>query len=180
MLLGQYLGVRPATIQVNYGSKGKPTLGETGAVEFNASHSDGLAVFAFTFDCEIGIDVEQIRSLPDMQQIANRFFCAEEATELMLLPESERQRAFFRCWTRKEAYIKTTGEGLSTPLDGFRVTLQPEVPARLVHVQHDLSAANRWTLHDLELTPAYAGALAYCEAPRPVLLFPIIEPARLC
>ena len=178
VLLGCYLGVCPAAVQFTYGSKGKPTL-SGGSVEFNVSHSGGLAVFAFTFGCEIGVDVEQIRSLPDMLEIASQFFCVEETAELMALPAGERERAFFLCWTRKEAYIKATGDGLSAPLDSFRVALRPGAPARFVHFKHDASAAASWTLHDLSLTPAHAGALAYRDAPRSVLVQPVIESAEL-
>jgi phosphopantetheine--protein transferase-like protein len=74
--------------------------------------------------CEVGVDVEQIRPLPDVHEIASRFFCPEEAAELISLPPDQRGQAFFLCWTRKEAYIKAIGDGLSAPLHGFRVTLR--------------------------------------------------------
>ena len=103
-------------------------------MRFNISHSGGLAVFAFTLDCEVGVDVEEIRELKDLAEIAARFFCAEETAELMSLPADQRTAAFFRCWTRKEAYIKAIGDGLSAPLDGFAVTLGRDEPARLIHL----------------------------------------------
>jgi 4'-phosphopantetheinyl transferase len=178
VLLGSYLDLHPGAVQFTYGPRGKPKL-ETSGLEFNASHSDGLAVFAFTFGCEIGVDVEQVRPLPDIAGIANRFFCREEAAELLALPLDERERAFFRCWTRKEAYIKATGEGLSAALDSFQVTLGPGVPARFVHFIHESTAVESWTLHDLGLTPAYAGALAYPDAPRSTVLLPPVDAAEL-
>jgi len=174
-LLGRYLNVHPAGIQFSYGSKGKPAIELAADIEFNTTHSANLAVFAFTVGCELGVDVEQIRPMPDMQNIADRFFCAEEAAELMSLPPSEREPAFFRCWTRKEAYIKAIGEGLSAPLDQFRVTFQPNEPARFVHVAHDRNAAQAWTLHDLRLAPDYAAALAYRDRPRSLSVFPIAD-----
>jgi 4'-phosphopantetheinyl transferase len=179
VLLGRYLGIHPASVQFTYGSNGKPGLVGPTHLRFNIAHSGGLAMFAFTLGCEIGVDVEQIRSLPDMQQIANRFFCVEEAAELMSLPAGQREHAFFLCWTRKEAYIKAIGDGLAAPLDGFHVTLQPGEPARFVHLAHDVSAAKLWTLHDLEVASTYAGALAYRDTQRPVDLLPIVEAAEL-
>jgi 4'-phosphopantetheinyl transferase len=112
-----------------------------------------------------------------MQQIAG-FFCLEEATEIMSLPPSERERAFFRCWTRKEAYIKAIGDGLSAPLDGFRVTVLPNAPAHFVHLGRGTTDTGAWTLHDLCLAPDYAAALAYRDRQRPLSIFPIVDLAE--
>src|ERR1700674_1664611 len=145
VLLGRYLQIPPARIQIAYSSKGKPSL----------------AVFGFAAGCEIGIDVEEIRPLADMLDIAQRFFCPAETAELISLPANQRERAFFHCWTRKEAYIKALGEGLSVPLDDFQVTLRPGEPASIIHLAGDTNAARTWRLYDLELSPGYVGALAY-------------------
>lgn len=176
VLLGRYLGVSPASVQFIYGAAGKPGLTEPVSLQFNASHSGGLAVFAFTAGCEIGVDVEQIRPMPDMQNIADRFFCAEEAAELMTLSGNQRTHAFFLCWTRKEAYIKATGEGLSAPLDEFRVTLQPGHSARFIHLPQGETG---WKLHDLQLASNYTAALAYCDTERQVVTFPLDDPGEL-
>ncbi len=175
-LLGRYLDLPPTDIRFNYGSKGKPAVTSTSGLEFNATHSGDLAVFAFTAGCPIGVDLEQIRPSNETQHIADRFFCSEEAAELMSLPPSERDRAFFCCWTRKEAYIKAIGEGLSAPLDEFRVTLLPNESARFIHISHDIAEA--WTLHDLSLASGYAAALAYRDRRRSVSVFPILDPAE--
>src|SRR3982075_1773916 len=161
VLLGRYLHVPPAKIQIAYGSKGKPRLAEPELATFNVSHSGGLAVFGFAASCEIGIDVEEILPLADMLDLARRFFCRAETAELISLPANQRERAFFRCWTRKEAYIKAVGEGLSVPLDSFQVTLRPGEPAKIIHLAGDANAAKTWRLCDLELPPGYVGALAY-------------------
>jgi 4'-phosphopantetheinyl transferase len=174
ILLGAYLDRPPSAIQFQYGSKVKPSLA-TAFPRFNASHSGDLAVFAFTANCEIGVDVDQIRPVPDMQDIANRFFCTEEAAELTSLPPDQQEQAFFLCWTRKEAYIKAIGDGLSAPLDNFHVTMQPGQPARFIHVEHDANAANDWKLYDLQLAPNYSAALAYRDAERPVVVSHIID-----
>ena len=179
MLLGHYLNSPPGDIQFSYGAKGKPSLAVSARVQFNMSHSGDLAMFAFTLDCEIGVDVEAIRPMPDMEVVAERFFCAEETAELMSLPAGQRDDAFFLCWTRKEAYIKATGEGLSTPLDAFRVTLRPGEPARFVHFALDPVAAQAWSLHDLKPALQYAAALAYRDAPRPLETFRVINPKQL-
>ncbi|HEX4593379.1 MAG TPA: 4'-phosphopantetheinyl transferase superfamily protein [Bryobacteraceae bacterium] len=179
ILLGRYVNTSPADLIFTYGSNGKPALAPPARVQFNASHSGGLALFAFAMDCEIGIDVEAVRAMPDMENIAKRFFCDEEAAELMSLPAEERDRGFYLCWTRKEAYIKATGEGLSAPLDAFRVTLRPGDPARVVHLAGDPTAARAWTLHDLALDKRYAAALAYRDAARPIETFSPANPKQL-
>jgi 4'-phosphopantetheinyl transferase len=177
-LLGRYLDIHPADIRLHYGPKGKPSLASATGIGFNVTHSGDLAAFAFTRDCPIGIDLEQVHPVNEAQQIADRFFCPEEAADIMALPPSERQRAFFRCWTRKEAYIKATGDGLSTPLSQFRVALEPNEPARFIHVSHDRNAAKAWALHDLRVASNYVAALAYRDSPRSVSVFPAIDPAE--
>jgi 4'-phosphopantetheinyl transferase len=172
-LLGRYLHVPPAKIQIAYGSKGKPRLAEPGVATFNVSHSGGMAVFAFAAGCEIGVDVEEIRPLPDMLDIAQRFFCPAETAELISVSGNQRERAFFHCWTRKEAYIKALGEGLSVPLDDFQVTLRPGEPASIIHLAGDVDAGRTWRLYDLELSPGYVGALAHRGLARQLRLLPI-------
>lgn len=178
-LLGRYLDVDPANIQFRYGSKGKPLLSGGQGIDFNLAHSGNMAVFAFTVDCEIGVDVERIRALNDMEDLAKRYFCSEEAAELISLASQDREQAFFSCWTRKEAYIKAIGEGLSTPLDEFRVTVLPDEPVRLVHIAANRDAAEAWNLEDLQLTEGYAAALAYRDASRPLLFFPVADPREI-
>ena len=179
VLLGRYLHSVPQDVQFRYGSKGKPALLSPGGLQFNVSHSGGVALFAFTMDCEIGVDVEGIRPMPDMEGIAQRFFCAEETAELISLPLGQRDQGFFHCWTRKEAYIKATGEGLSEPLDAFRVTLRPGQPAGILHLGRDPAAAGLWKLHDLRVAPGYAAALAYRDTPRPIKEFSLMNPKQL-
>jgi 4'-phosphopantetheinyl transferase len=143
------------------------------------THSGNLAAIALTTDCYLGIDLEQIRPLPDMQAIAGRFFCTQESEEIMSLPQDERERAFFCCWTRKEAYIKAVGDGLSVPLDSFRVTVDPRTPARFLHIGHNTVVARMWALHDLCLDKNCAAALAYKDQPRTLSIFPIIDSSEL-
>lgn len=179
VLLGRYLHVPPAEIRLAYGSKGKPRLAESESPAFNVSHSGGLAVFSFAERGEIGIDVEEIHALTDMQDVAERFFCPAETAELISLPVNQRERAFFHCWTRKEAYIKALGEGLSVPLNDFQVTLRPGEPASILYIGGDANAAATWRLYDLELSPGYAGALAYHGLGRQLQLLQPINAVEL-
>jgi 4'-phosphopantetheinyl transferase len=179
ILLGRYLNTSPRDLGFRYGAKGKPALTAPASLQFNASHSCDLALFAFTMDCELGVDIEAVRFMADMEDVARRFFCAEETAELMALSPGQRDQAFFLCWTRKEAYIKATGEGLSAPLDAFRVTLRPGESARMIHLGRDAIAAQAWTLHDLTPDPRYAAALAYQDSPRPLETFKVLNPKQL-
>ena len=162
-LLGRYLDVRSEEVRFAYGPYGKPELDtahQAGALRFNASHSHELAVYAFVQDHDVGIDVEYIKEDFATQEIAERFFSASEVRVLRALPREEQAAAFFRCWTRKEAYIKAIGSGLSHPLDQFDVTLAPNEPAALLRDHRDAGASVRWTLHNLEVGDRYVGALA--------------------
>jgi 4'-phosphopantetheinyl transferase len=175
-LVAGYLGMDAAEVGFVYGPQGKPALESSDAcsLRFNASNSGNLAAYAFTSGCDIGVDVEQHRALTDLENIARRFFSPEEAAELLDLAASEKTAAFFRCWTRKEAYIKALGGGLSIPLDSFRVTLRPGDAARLVSSAGGADEARGWTIHEFDPGPGYAGAIAYPDAPRPVQTGPII------
>jgi 4'-phosphopantetheinyl transferase len=174
-LLGRYLNRGPSRICFVYGDKGKPGIDSDANLEFNLTHSEDMAAIAFTAGCQLGIDLEHIRPLADLQQIADRYFNPGEAAELMLLAANEREQGFFRCWTRKEAYIKAVGDGLSCALDSFRVTLLPDALPRLIHIAEDRVAADMWTLHDLRLAPDYAAALAYRDRQRSLSIFPILD-----
>jgi 4'-phosphopantetheinyl transferase len=173
-LVASFLRIAPAEASFTYGPKGKPALaGANCALSFNVSNSGDLAAYAFTSDCEIGVDIEHRKRLIEIEGIARRFFAPEEVTELMGLSETERHDGFFNCWTRKEAYIKAVGDGLSLPLDSFQVTLQAGVPARMVALDGSAAAAQRWTLHSFTPSPDYAGAIAYRDLERPLTAQPL-------
>ncbi len=180
LLLARYLDRDPAAISFEYGVQGKPAVSENPQLDFNLTHSEGMAAVAVTVGCALGLDLEHLRPISDIEEIAGRYFCPEEAAELLSLAPGQREQAFFRCWTRKEAYIKAVGDGLSCPLDSFQVTIQADMPARLVHIAGDRAAAARWTLHDLSLAPDYIAALAYPDRQRAVSLFPISDLAAFC
>jgi 4'-phosphopantetheinyl transferase len=109
---------------------------------------------------EVGVDVERLRSVDDWDSLGGRFFAPREVAELGGIPGSLRERAFFACWTRKEAYVKAHGLGLALPLDGFVVSVDPAGPARLLAADHDPDQLGRWEMCDVSPGADYAGALA--------------------
>lgn len=159
LLIGRYLSQPPEQISFTYSEYGKPAIpGQR--LQFNVSHSGGLAMMAFCLDAEVGIDVEKKRPLTDGEQIAERFFSASEVAVFKSLSDAQRNEAFFNCWTRKEAYIKAIGEGLSCPLDVFDVTLAPGEPARLLRIRGSAAAAAAWSLFSLEPAEGFGAAVA--------------------
>ena len=156
-LLGRYLNRAPSGIEFDYGPQGKPALRSESSerpVQFNVSHSHGVALFVFAAGGRVGVDVELVR--PDFagEKIAERFFSPQEVMELRSLPAAARDEGFFLCWTRKEAYIKARGEGLQIPLKSFHVSLTPGEPARL-HADD----SSRWSLRSLRPEEQYVGAV---------------------
>ena len=176
-ILGRYVGVEPNALRFIYGKRGKPMLADlflNGSIHFSMSHSEGLALYAFTCDHEMGVDTEFIRDIPEMDQIAERFFSARENAVFRSLPASKKREAFFNYWTRKEAFIKAVGEGLYLPLDAFDVSLVPGKPARLLRTDENLGIASRWFIQELKPAPGFAGALAL-ERPVPVCYYQGLE-----
>ena len=160
-LLGGYLQAPPKSVRFTYGAWGKPALGaefSQSQLRFNMSHSHGLALYAVTEGREIGVDVEYMRPDFATDDIARRFFSAFEFGVLCELPDHDRVAGFFRCWTRKEAYIKATGRGMSQPLDGFDVTLGSGDDVALRRNEDGSHA--RWRLVDVPAGDDYAGAVA--------------------
>jgi 4'-phosphopantetheinyl transferase len=159
-ILAHYLERRPQDLRFVYTNYGKPLLAGDASLRFNLTHSHGLALLAVTHGREIGVDVEHIRDNIEGDQLAERFFSPREVAALRALPPELRREAFFHCWTRKEAYIKANGKGLSLPLDQFDVTLRPGEPAALLATHHDPDEARRWSMRSLVLNEGYVGALA--------------------
>lgn len=157
-LLGARLETAAEAIEFSYGTQGKPSL-RGSDWRFNVSHCDDLAVFAFCRHHEVGIDVESVRSLEDADAIAARFFSPRENAEYRSLQPAHRPRGFFNCWTRKEAFIKATGDGLAHPLDAFDVTLTPDAPARIIRVGDPPGTACGWSLQSFIPAPGYAAAV---------------------
>jgi 4'-phosphopantetheinyl transferase len=162
-MLAHYLHREPEQIRFQYSMRGKPSLAghaENENFHFNLAHSEDVAVFAFSRACPVGVDVERMRRMHDAESIAERFFSARETTLLKSLPEAEKQTGFFNLWTRKEAWLKATGEGIAKLLAQVEVTLRPGEHAQLISILGDTRAAKRWTLHDFEPADGFKAALA--------------------
>lgn len=158
-LLSGYLEIPPSEIRLKYTPYGKPFL-PNGNLKFNVSHSGDMAVFAFVLDTEVGIDIEKVKHDFDVMELARNFFSKYEVAAMENIPETELKRAFYRCWTRKESFIKAEGSGLSFPLDQFAVSLDDDEEASLIHTQWDLHEKDKWSLYSFLPGRHYIGALA--------------------
>jgi 4'-phosphopantetheinyl transferase len=162
LLAARYLDNEPPEIEFNYGPRGKPAFARTDEdLRFNLAHSEDVAVYAFARGHELGVDVEHVREIHDMDRIARRFFAADECAALESLAPRDRAHAFYLAWTRKEACVKAVGDGLHIPLDSFSVTLRPDDEPRLVGFDGDPKSTRDWNLHHLEAAPGFVGAVAY-------------------
>ncbi len=162
-ILGRYQGQEPQQLRFQYGVHGKPALaGEDDGdmVRFNVSHAHELVLIAVTRDHEVGIDIEFVHRRRAEQQIAERFFSAQEVAMLHALPEHMQHEAFYHCWTRKEAYMKARGTGLALPLNRFTVSVSPEEPAVLMDTLHEPGSAASWTLEMVAPGCGYVAAIA--------------------
>ncbi|SRR6266496_2115226 len=159
-ILSSYVGTAPHDLNFSYGDKGKPALAGMGnSIRFNLAHSGEMAVYAVSLNRELGIDLEYFREELADEDVARRFFSACEVRSLFSIPVEIRRVAFFNCWTRKEAYIKARGEGLSMPLQNFDVAFEPGKPAALVRNHVDPIESVRWSMKALDVPPGYAAAL---------------------
>ncbi len=175
-ILSRYLQCEPRELKFSTNEYGKPSLNRsndfsrgfrqttevvtTKDIEFNLSHSSDFALIAVTRGCKVGVDVEQIRADIELENLARRNFSPREVSELTALPPEQRTLGFFHCWTRKEAYIKAQGLGLSLPLDSFDVSLAPNEQVVLRATRPDANESARWSLHSLDVESNYAAALA--------------------
>ncbi len=159
LLLCSHLDMTPAAIAFGYAKNGKPLVSEH-QTQFNVSHAHERALYAISRRCALGIDIEYINRDVDYSGLAQRFFTRRESAALQRIPESDRKRAFFACWTRKEAVIKATGDGLSLPLDQFEVTIAPDAAPRIL----DFTAATQhvadWTLYPANVGSDYIATVA--------------------
>jgi len=162
ILLGAYAGLDPEAVTFSYAKQGKPSLNkgqQKERLEFNLSHSGEIALLAFARGRAVGVDIERIRDNLDPAKMARRFFSQPEQTALSVLPPSERCLGFFRCWTRKEAYLKARGAGLSLPLDQFDVSLRPGDQNALLEARMPDADITAWSLGELTVTNGYVAAL---------------------
>ena len=163
-LLGACLQIAPASLVFGQQSQGKPFLLQPNAghdVAFNLSHSGGMLAIALGRGREIGVDIEFIHGLADFRELAPHFFSPRELAELHALPKTQQRAAFFNGWTRKEAWLKATGEGLTDSLPRIQVTLTPGMKPDLLGVPGSCEAARWWSMAEIPLPPDFAGAVVF-------------------
>jgi 4'-phosphopantetheinyl transferase len=159
-LLAAYLRISPCEVPITYEPSGKPVLGDTVPDwQFNLSHSESLAVYAFARGRRIGVDVERLRPIPNVEGIVERFFSSRERESFCALPPAQRQQAFFRAWVCKEAVLKGTGQGVPA-LECCDVAVAPEEKPRVFRIGEDADAGRKWELAVWEPSPGYVGAVA--------------------
>ncbi len=159
-LLGAYTSQDPKEITIDYGFHGKPSHKSKSNIQFNISHSEESIVLGFIKDYDIGVDVEKVKDGIEIENIARSFFSEEEVHALLELKKEDHLQAFYNCWTRKEAFIKAEGSGLSFPLNKFVVSLDSTKEARLIETKWDQEERLKWTLTSFELKDDYIGAIA--------------------
>lgn len=160
LLLAAYLKQQPQDLNFDYTPFGKPFLSHDNSIKFNISHSANMAVFAFVRNVEIGIDIERIKDDFDPLELAQGFFSKKEIQALEKQSKEDLPGAFFRCWTRKESFIKAEGSGLSFPLDQFAVSLDSDQEAELLDTQWDSKEKDHWQLFSFIPAQAYIAAVA--------------------
>lgn len=164
LILGVCVGLPPAKVPLRHGPCGKPALSDVLArrtgVRFNVSHSGRVVLLGLTCAGEIGIDVETAVLPDDWRDVANRFYSVRERAELASLLPGQQTAAFFNCWTRKEAWCKATGEGLTANPAAAEVTLLPGLAPRLLSIAGRPTDPDQWLLHDVRVPEGYAGAVA--------------------
>lgn len=165
-LLGGYLGTAPEAVELAVAPRGKPYLlspagrDSNAALRFNLAHSGDRALVAVSSGREVGVDVEEAGRGRDVVGIAGSFFSPAEVAALKAVPDAERVAAFYRCWTRKEAYIKACGTGLAMRLDSFDVSLEPDACDALLRSERGVDEPRRWKLVDLPVDGGFTAALA--------------------
>ena len=159
-LLGQHLFSAPEDIRFAAGPSGKPCLAGYPGLHFNLSHSGEMALIGLSPDNELGVDIESTKPLEDADAIVHRMFTITEASAYFRVQVSQRTAVFFNCWTRKEAFVKARGQGLSLSPNRFEVSVLPGETARLIAVDGDREHARDWTLLHLEPAPGFIAALA--------------------
>lgn len=160
-IIGCYLKSDPVALEFVYNQYGKPGLVQERAdskLAFNMSHSDDIGVFAIALERELGVDVERISGDRRILDVAEQYFANGEVISLRALPDILQLRGFFNCWTRKEAYVKARGMGLSIPLESFEVSLVPGEEPALLRCSEP-SAALNWTFRSLSAAPGFVAAL---------------------
>ena len=167
-ILARYLSTNPQDVRFTYGQHGKPRLAEHGEPRFNLSASESTGIAAVSRGVRIGVDLEFAREGRAFTDIADRFFAEAESAALRTLPSEDHRAAFYRAWTRKEAYLKAWGTGLSFAANRFTLDYIGEGPGSLVATEMPDDDVSRWHFKDVELGPAYMGVICFEGPDRPI------------
>ncbi|MFY0591774.1 4'-phosphopantetheinyl transferase family protein [Roseivirga sp.] len=157
-LLSKYLNIPGHAINFKYNSQSKPFIDSKTNLKFNVSHSGGIILVGFVLEHDIGVDIEFDKKQVETAQVAQSFFSRNETSKLLSLPEKEQLQAFYNCWTRKEAFIKAKGGGLSIPLDQFEVSLLPDESPELKIIRWDPADVSNWQLKSFKIDKDYTAA----------------------
>lgn len=160
IILSHYCLIEPEVHQFGYNQYGKPFLIDNDWLRFNISHSGDRVLFGFSLNLELGVDIEYDKPFESAHEIVERFFSTQEKTQFRSLPDHMKNLSFLKCWTRKEAYIKALGMGMSLPLDAFSVSFIPGKPACLLETGHDMQAKDRWTIKEVNVGNGYVAAVS--------------------
>jgi len=161
--LGRYLAQKPGTIELDYTDRGRPILSRDETIQFSISHTHDLVAIALTARARVGIDLEYVQPNLDPLELAARIFSEEDLRKFQALPRRDALTAFFRAWTRKEAYLKARGEGIAEGLRQVSVSFDAEKTSSLTDAR-DESGARNWRLHTLPVPVDYMGSLACNDA----------------
>jgi 4'-phosphopantetheinyl transferase len=180
-ILGNYLDRAPGELQFEYGATGKPALIGRFAENlfFNLAHSEDLALIAVTHLGEVGIDVERLRSIADVDKLVARFFSQRENARFQQLSSDEKNIAYFNLWTRKEALLKATGEGIAHSLNRVEVTFLPGEPASLLALPQCSESTERWQIRELLPACGFVGAIALANLQLPICNYQFSIPQSL-
>ncbi|WP_071516309.1 4'-phosphopantetheinyl transferase superfamily protein [Geitlerinema sp. PCC 9228] len=165
-ILADYLQLPAAEIPFEEGERGKPKLAggwEATGIQFNLSHTQNLALVAVAYDTPVGVDVEKVRPVKNLQRLSERFFCPGEAEAIAQFPFPQQQQAFFEIWTCKEAYLKGIGCGLAGAWHRVEVSVAPHQPPQIHRLDGVSPAASPWQVQAVSLPAGYVGALAICD-----------------
>ncbi len=172
-IISKYLKVRPRDLNFSYNVFGKPYLHDihnTEKISFNLSHADGLAIYIISKSLEVGIDLERIKPINNLAELIINTFSKKEVENFYTIPEHDRLAAFYRCWTRKEAYIKALGTGLSYPLNQFSVSLCQNQPTKILHVGAGDIPSN-CTILSIDCIDNYQAAFAFIGVVEQIFLW---------
>ncbi len=163
-MLGARLGSGPAALEFGYGVSGKPFLLNPACdarLSFNLAHSGDTAILAVSDGRRVGVDIEGLQALPRLEEVARSAFSEAERAALQQVPWALKVRAFYHCWTRREAYVKALGDGFPAAPDSFEVTVDPRMPARIITRRGRGDDQCTWTLVDLPVGRGFVAALVF-------------------